>query len=295
MSKLSQELQVLFFLNNRFNIGRYVRLKEILDYLDLDEKSARQVRRYIIDLNMAGYYVNTRTGPEGGYRLVNPLNKTLTLAPNIALAMAIATRRNERVETALKEIPNYVAISEIEGDNDISNDVLDSLVSIINAIREERTINFKYKDYEKPIVANPYIIVYTNHTYYLFAVNNETLKKYDCKDINEIKPLGHFDIFENNYQDQIQTFLSNYGIMSGNPGTLRVKCHTKERLNDFIKYYEGKGKIDGLLFEVSAGDVHELYYPLFRISTKDYEFLDEEFKNGYLEYLKMITKAVERK
>ena len=295
MSKLSQELQVLFFLNNRFNIGRYVRLKEILDYLDLDDKSARQVRRYIDDLNIAGYYIDTKTGPEGGYQLMNPLSKSLTIAPNIALAMAVATKNNERIETALKEIPNYVMTTEIEGDNEISNDVLDSLVVLINAIREERTINFKYKDYENPIVVNPYKIVYTNHTYYLFAVNSGVLKKYDCKDINEITLLGHFDIFENDYQDQIQSFLSNYGIMDGKPGTMRVRCYTEERLNDFIKYYEGKGKVDGLIFEVSARDIHELYYPLFRISTKDYDFLDEDFKNGYLEYLKMIMRAVERK
>ena len=89
-------------------------------------------------------------------------------------------------------------------------------------------------------------------------------------------------------EDGILTILSRYGIMDqGHPGTLRVKCRSIGALKDFHRYFEGKGTMDEetLIYEVTGNDVHELYYPLFRISTKEFEFLDEDFKNEYSKYL----------
>ena len=98
-------------------------------------------------------------------------------------------------------------------------------------------------------------------------------------------------------EEQIRSSLSSYGIKGGTGSTLRVRCNDPRTLMKFNRYFEGKGKIDEqeLTFVVSCDSENELYYPLFRISTKQYEFLDEEFKKKYLDYLKAQIKSIESK
>ena len=48
MSKISQELKVLLYLNQRYSRPRWVTIKEIADYLEVSD---RQARRYLEDLN----------------------------------------------------------------------------------------------------------------------------------------------------------------------------------------------------------------------------------------------------
>ena len=40
-----------------------------------------------------------------------------------------------------------------------------------------------------------------------------------------------------------------------------------------------------LTYTVIGNSEHELYYPLFRISTKKYDFIDKKFKYRYIKYL----------
>jgi len=75
-----------------------------------------------------------------------------------------------------------------------------------------------------------------------------------------------------------------------------VKCIDIDSLNLFDRYFEGKGKmnINELTYEVVGNNEHELYYPLFRISTKRYKFIDEDFKKRYIYYLYNQIRSLKR-
>ena len=294
MSKISQELKVLLYLNQRYTRSSFVPIKEIADYLDV---SARQARRYLEDLTLVPEIeIETRLGRDGGYHLKTPLDKGFAMPENIVLAMSIAMKRNERIETVLAELPNYVITDVVEGDNKIGNEVLDNLESLIRAIQNRKTITFRYKDYEDLYFVEPYKIVYTNHTYYLKANHKDTLKTFDVFYINEIQQLGSFK-FDKKIDDQCCESLRKYGVREGKQAILRVQCKDPETVYLFDKYYEGKGIKDfvHLIYEVTGTDQHELFFPLFRISTKAYEFIDADFKTSYLEFLKKHMAAIERK
>ena len=294
MSKLSQELRALLYLNDHVDRDEFIPVRDIANYLDVSE---RQARRYMEDLSMIHEIdMKTRLGREGGYRLGRPLSKGLAMAENIALALAIAMKRNERVEQVLAELPNYVVADVVEGDNLIDNDVMDRLESLITAIKNHRSVTFRYKDYEDLYFVDPYKIFYTNHTYYLKAVHQDVLKNFDVFFVQDIKSLGGFR-YDPAVEKRCLESLASYGLREGKASTLRVKCKDEKALHQFERYFEGRGHkdLENLTYQVEASDQHELYYPLFRISTKSYEFLDEEFKEDYIRYLENITRSLRRK
>ena len=64
MSKVSQELKVLLYLNKRYSRTKWITIKEIADYLEVSD---RQARRYLEDLNtITDIHVKTKLGREGG-------------------------------------------------------------------------------------------------------------------------------------------------------------------------------------------------------------------------------------
>ncbi len=291
MSKISQELKVLLYLNQKKD--NLVTIKEIADYLEISD---RQARRYLEDLNnILTIDIKAYRGPKGGYKLEKPLDEGFAIPENMALAMSIAMKRNEKIEKVLSELPNYVITETVVGDNQIDNIVMDNLELLIKAIENQQEISFIYKDFEKSINVQPYKIVFTNHTYYLFATYKSVLKKYDVRLVTDIKTLGSFKQDEKVLKS-IKDSLSRYGIINGNKATLKVKCYDLETLLKFEKYFEGKGikNLEEMTFEVIGNSEHELYYPLFRISTKHYEFLDEEFKNKYIKYLENQIKSINK-
>ncbi len=291
MSKISQELKVLLYLNQKKN--KLVTIKEIADYLEISD---RQARRYLEDLNnILTIDIKAYRGPKGGYKLEKPLDEGFAIPENMMLAMSIAMKRNERIEKVLSELPNYVITETVVGDNKIDNIVMDNLELLIKAIENQQEISFIYKDFEKSINVQPYKIVFTNHTYYLYATDKDSLKKYDVRLVTDIKEHESFKKDENVLKS-IKDSLSRYGIINGNMATLKVKCYDLETLLKFEKYFEWKGikNLDELTFEVTSNSEHELFYPLFRISTKHYEFLDEEFKNKYIKYLENQIKSINK-
>ena len=285
MSKLSQELQVLYFLNERRKNNRYTKLSEILDYLDLDYNSSRHVRRYLYDLDLSGFYIETKRGSNGGYLLQDPLSEGLLLMPNISLAILLSMKHNQKIEESLKELPNYISSKYIEGDNDLSTKTLDNLCDIVNAIKHRFTIAFNYKDIVSKIIVEPYRIIYTNHSYYLYGINNKKMKVYDVSSMNNIEHQKKYKKDEA-MDEYLKNSLNDYGVkLTTNKATLKVRCKDKNALNKFIKYFENKGKVNGLEYEVSAHSENELFYPLFRISADDYVILNDEFKANYVAYL----------
>ena len=78
--------------------------------------------------------------------------------------------------------------------------------------------------------------------------------------------------------------------------TLKVKCFNNETLEKFDKYFENKGITDknNLTFTIKTRDMHQLFYPLFRIGTKNYEILDEDIKREYINYLYGQIKSLKK-
>ena len=294
MSKVSQELKVLLYLNQRFARTSFVSAGEIAEYLEVSD---RQARRYMEDLSLIPEIdIQAKLGREGGYRLRTPLDKGFAMPENIVLALSIAMRRNQRIEEVLARMPNYVITDSVVGDNRIDNDVLDRLEGIVEAISNQKELALYYRDYEDVFVVQPYRIVLTNHTYYLYLTHNEEIKKFDVRMIRKITLLASFKQ-KKEVLAQIEDRLSRYGIKDGEETVLRVRCKDIAALRTFDRYFEGKGTMDeeNLVYEVVGNSENELYYPLFRISTKCYEFLDSEFQNKYMTYLKNQIKSIEGK
>lgn len=293
MSKISQELKVLLYLNHWYKRTKWVTIKEISEYLEVSD---RQARRYLEDLNLIPEVrVVTQLGRNGGYRLETPLDKGFAMPENIVLAMSIAMKRNERIESVLSTLPNYVITDLVIGDNAISNELLDNLEILIKAIENQKEVVFTYKGGDKPYYCQPYKIYFTNKTYYLLCVNSEgEYRKLNAASITDIKQLGSFKQDKKVLQ-LIENKTKNFGIKDEKETTLRVKCKDLESLLVFDKYFEGKGTKDTveLTYTVTGNSENELHYPLFRISTKSYEFLDEGFKNNYVNYLKRLIQALE--
>lgn len=292
MSRISQELKVLLYLNQTYTRTRWVTIKEIAEYLEVSD---RQARRYLDDLNIIPEIeIETKRGCEGGYRLRTPLDKGFAMPENIALAMSIAMKRNDRIEAVLSALPNYVITDSIFGDNQIDNDVLDNLEILIRAIQNQKEVVFVYYGKEKPYYCQPYKIYYTNKAYYLLCVNKDGQYRHlNVAGMTNIKQLNSFKV-KKEILELIEKETKNFGIKDGKEITLRVKCNDLESLMTFDKYFEGKGVKDivELTYVVTGNSENELFYPLFRISTKSYDFLDEDFKNKYLNYLKNIICSI---
>ena len=291
MSKLSQELKALLYLNQRYQRNSYISVREIAEYLEVSD---RQARRYMEDLDsLSQIDIETKLGRDGGYRLKKPLDKGFALPENIALAMSIAMKRNERIEEVLSTLPNYVISDTVVGDNYIDNDEMDNLEVLISTIQNRKSITFKYEEITDLYFVDPYKIVYTNHTYYLKAVHKDVLKTFDVHSIKDINVLGSYKLSKK-IEDECNESLKKYGVRIGRQIALRVKCKDEASLRTFDKYFEGKGKMDAdnLIYEVVGSEEHELYYPLFRISTKSYKFLDESFKNNYVKYLENQIRSI---
>lgn len=294
MSKISQELKILLYLNQRYLRSKWVTIKEIAAYLEISD---RQARRYLEDLNsITDIDIETKLGRDGGYRLKTPLDKGFAMPENIVLAMSIAMKRNKRIEEVMSTLPNYVVTDSVEGDNGLDNELLDKLEIALEAVQYQKQLFFTYGKTGKKYLVNPYKILFTNHTYYLIALSDNVIKNFDISQTrDDLKRLGAFKP-DSKVLSEINRKLSNYGIGTRDDGeaVLTVKCKGKRTLATFHKYFEEKGKIDekNLTYTVVGNSEHELYYPLFRISTKQYQFIDKKFKNRYIKYLEKQVRSL---
>ena len=153
MSKISQELKVLLYLNDKYRRTRWVTIKEIAEYLEISD---RQARRYLEDLNLIPEIdIETKLGRDGGYRLRTKIDEGFSIPENIVLAISIAMKRNEKIEKILMDLPNYVVTDSVVGDNEITNTVLDNLEVLVKSIKNQKEINLNYKDFDKKLYIQP--------------------------------------------------------------------------------------------------------------------------------------------
>ncbi len=293
MSKINNELRTLLILAQKQKSKELVTISEIAEELGVTH---RQARRYIEDLrDTSEYFVDTKQGRNGGYYLRREL-KEMLLPENLGVVMALAFKNNESIEKTMLDISNEIAFDCIVGDNCFRDkNTLDNICTLVDAIKANKMVAFKYKEYPNTYLVKPYKIIVTNGTCYLKGVDNE-LKNFDIRRIHNIEIKESFTP-EESTKERIQKALSYYGIIQKEgekEGELRVKCE-EEVVSIFQKYFEYKGSYDKetKIYSIKANSVHELYYPLFRIGTKGYTFVDESFKKGYIQYLENQIRSIE--
>lgn len=291
---------MLFYLNN--NISRYVKIDELADLLEI---TPRQVRRYRDDLDQNGYFVDELRGPAGGYKLAEPLDKSLMIPDNIMLALNIATKNNESLIKSLKDLPITPKMNKSIIQNEIiSDNIMDNAVIIANAINDSKNILFHYVDRDgenRDLKVSPYKIAHTNDTYYLLGkyeskTKGAYLAKYDIDMISNILIKEEF-IPEEKYIKESDEYLKYYGIKNTNSKETKLvlKYNNESILKRIDRIFEYKGIIDktNKTYTVLSRSENELYYPLFKLGTNDIEILNKDFKNKYINYLNNQLKALE--
>ena len=299
MSHIARELKMLFYLNN--NINRYVKIDELSDLLEV---TPRQVRRYREDLEQNGYFVDELRGPLGGYKLFEPLNKSLMIPDNIMLALNIAAKNNESLIKSLKDLPITPKINKNIIQNEIiSDNIMDNAVIISNAINDNKNISFHYIDRDgkdMDLKVSPYKIAHTNDTYYLLGkyeskTKGSYLAKYDIDMISGIEIKEEFKL-EDEYIKESDEYLKYYGIKNTNSKETKLvlKYNNESILKRIDRIFEYKGIIDktNKTYTVLSRSENELFYPVFKLGTKDIEILNTDFKKAYKEYLENQFKAI---
>lgn len=286
MSHIARELKMLFYLND--NKHRFVKIKEIANILEVTD---RQVRRYRGDLEQNDFSIEERRGPDGGYKLLDTLDKSLMIPDNIMLALNIAAKNNESLIKSLKELPVVPKINKDIIQNDIITDnIIDNAVILANAINEIKTISFHYvsrNGKEQDFIANPYKLVYTNHTYYLLAVDNDILKSFDIDNISNIEI---HDKYEQNIKfiKESDDYLTYYGIKADDKETKLILEYDNESILkriDRLFNYKGKIDKDNKTYTVISKSENELFYPLFSLGSTKIKILNNNFKEKYIKYL----------
>ena len=244
MSKISQELKVLLYLNQRYSRTRWVTINEIAEYLEISD---RQARRYLEDLNsITNVEIKTKLGREGGYRLTTPLDKGFAMPENIVLAMSIAMKRNKRIEEVMSTLPNYVVTDSVEGDNALDNALLDKLEVVLEAVQYQKQLFFSYGEKANKYLVNPYKILFTNHTYYLVAISDNVIKYFDISQTKEdLKLLGAFKP-DSKALSEIERRLKNYGL-----GTKDFKTELRD---NFDEWYMCPLTIGGMMVSTAQAE-----------------------------------------
>lgn len=293
MSHIARELQMLFYLENHRN--RYVKISEIADIFELDN---RQIRRYKDDLSTM-FDIESKSGSEGGYKLLEPFDKALMIPDNIMLALNVSIKNNESLLKALKELPVISRIDNaIGGDNIITDKQMNNLVDLVNAIRNHKTITFDYMDRNgnpMQLDLNPYKILYENHTYYLCGDYKGNYNHYDVDCITNIKINDSFDPIDEMINKSKES--SNYGIKNDNNQTTLILQYDNDSILERItRLFNYKGLVDKnkKTYTVTSNSENELYYPLFSLGTTHVKILNEDFKNKYIKYLEGQLNALKR-
>ena len=284
MSHIARELKMLFYLNKRY--GDYVKIKELADLLEVTE---RQVRRYRDDLDQCDFLIDSTSGADGGYRLRKRLSRSLMIPDNIMLALNLSAKNNTSLFKELNELPVVSKMKEVVfNSNDITDDELENGTKIINAINKSRMISFVYENnkgkFERTV--KPYKVLYTNHSYYLRAVDNTNeLKNYDIDKMSDIKESDSF-VPDEEVIKKTDEELSYYGIKDSTPVEVVLSYHSDVDIKMIDRVFEYKGIIDKdkRTYTVKSRSMNELFYPIFSLGKK-VKIETKIVKDEYMKYL----------
>lgn len=300
MSQVARELKMLFYLDDKLKHNKnWVKISELSDLLEI---TPRQVRRYRDDIEQAGFYIEEKRGPDGGYKLMEPLNNSLMIPDNIMLALSISVKNNESLIKSLKELPiapttNY---NNIVSDNYITDEQIDKLTVLVDSINRHLSVSFDYptKSGVREITVNPYKLLYTNHTYYLKGYNDyeQNLRIYDVDKVSNIELLKVFNI-DKSLLEKIEKNINCYGIKDDyeEPMLVRLQYFDDNDLGMINRLFEYKGTADvnDKIFTVQVISENEIFYPIFSLGSK-VRILNDNIKSKYITYMKKQLSVLEK-
>ncbi|MDD5293536.1 MAG: WYL domain-containing transcriptional regulator [Candidatus Izemoplasmatales bacterium] len=289
MSKISNALKMLFYLNNH---DEYRRISDIASHLEIGE---REVRRYRDDLEMAGFFIENKTGRYGGYRLFDKIPVSLGLSQTETLMLNMSIRTNKNVFDILNNTIGLVSKLKqdlIIGDNYIDDIILYKLVMIQKAIEDKyKTIisynSIRYGDGEYKV--EPYMIKRQRNQYYLYALHIGKLKTYNVNRItNIILSDEHYEIDQAIYDKERNE--NAQGIYRGEIKH-KVKIEVFGRMTAYLEEYLFQPvnlieeKKHSSVFEMETYNLHELLYSILAMASFVRIIAPEEFIKMYLDEL----------
>lgn len=291
MSHIARELKMLFYLNSHRD--RYVKIDELVDLLEV---TPRQVRRYREDLEQNGFGIDSRTGEDGGYKLKTRFSKSIMIPDNIMLALNLASKNNTSLFKELNQLPVVPKMKEVvSNSNSITDEQLEKGTLIVNAINNSKMISFIYENSEGRfnLCVKPYKFLYTNHSYYLRAIDHTgQLKSYDIDKMSDIKESDSF-IPNEVIIKKTDEELSYYGIEDSEPVEVVLSDIKETDIKMVDRVFEYKGIIDKdhNTYTVKSRSMNELFYPIFSLGSK-VKIETEAVKNEFIKYLNSQLKAL---
>lgn len=293
MSRISNSLLMLFYLNNK---NTYTKISELSDYLEVSE---REIRRYRDDLEMAGFYIESKMGRDGGYRLMNDV--VLTMNINHIKHILLHYNNNYEFLTKISKEGMLDVVKNLKDENLISSNLLpkaqiENLVLINLAVKTNHQIEIVYKVKEAAInqTVDPYMIKIIRDRHYLFALHNDILKTYRMTNIKRIDILSSNFVFNHDiYQKEIVE--TAYGIYrTKDKEIIRFKVFGK--MNDFAQdTFDGKLKVvekgdKSTIYQMEAYNLHECVYPLLSLGSS----VKILFPKALIDIYKKEIKKIER-
>jgi predicted DNA-binding transcriptional regulator YafY len=294
MSKISNALSMLFYLNNH---DGYLKIRDIADHLEIGE---REVRRYRDDLEMAGFYIDNLTGRDGGYKLQQKIKFALGLTQTETLLLNLTARSNKNVYEKLNSTLTLVSKMKqdmIIGDNFIEDETLYKLVQIQTAIQSLQVISISYlsvKYGEGTYLVAPYLIKIVRNKYYLFAMHEGILKSYDVGRIIRIEDTEETYIIDPIIFDKEKNETAQ-GIYRGNI-KYEVKIEVFGKMNGYVEGYFGnqikvvENKENSAIYSFETYNLHESLYTILSLASFVRILSPTEMKKLYLEELGKMQK-----
>ena len=270
MSKISNSLLMLFYLNNKLT---YTKMSELSDYLEVSE---REIRRYRDDLEMAGFYIESKMGRDGGYRLMNDV--VLTMNINHINHVLLYYSNNYKFLTKLTKTGMLDVIKNLKEENLIGSHLLpkeevENLVLINLAVKTRHQIEISYVTNNNVLkrTVEPYMIKTIRDKHYLFALHNDILKTYRISNIKTTNISNQLFVFNHDiYQkEKVETA---YGVYRTNKKEI-VRFEVFGKMNEFTQdTFDGKLKIledreKSKIYQMESYNLHECIYPLLSLGS----------------------------
>lgn len=188
MSKIGNEIKMFQLLSS----GKLYKIKELADILEVSE---RQIRTYKLDLEQAGYRIESYNGRNGGY-FCNSSDKniifSLTELNNLEKLYLMFQNDDEKRELLLETIEKlrYLLLySNNNGDNkNLDNKKL--LDPLLKAINDKRivTLYIRKNNLDSSRQFLPHSIYRNNNCYYVTGIvmDSNEYRTYPFEEIKEI-------------------------------------------------------------------------------------------------------------
>ena len=293
MSKMSNALLMLFYLNNK---NTYTKISELSDYLEVSD---REVRRYRDDLEMAGFSIDHKTGRYGGYLLTDDVVLSMNIN-HMKHVLSFLQKTNVSVNLNQDHIKGI--IDSLKKDQYISNhllsrELIDKLTRINIAIKLKYRIEITYissDDYHVNQIIEPYLIKNIREIQYLFAMHKGVLKSYQINRIVDIRQTDQaFMIDHLIYQKELNE--NAYGVRRGEK-KYTIQFKVKGKMNHFAHHiFKGHTRLideNQHIYEIDAYDLHEISYQFLSFGSSLEIISPEEMIEVYKKEIEKMKKLL---